>query len=171
MYDLEWLYTSDKALSSEPDWKLRSGGEYLRLVSPLEIDGVSIEGLRFSATANSLMPDMNVAFQIEYFPPKGEPVGGPLSRIEWLPKSPHDNKGAGPVEYRYQKLVKCHIHPFEMNWRHSEAKTNKGILPIAIPIEPGFSTYQDALAFVEKEFRIKGVMGLPLPPWSEKLLW
>lgn len=64
----------------------------------------------------------------------------------------------------------CHIHPFDLNWAHSENQVRKGNLPIAIPIDPGFSTYQEALDFVENEFRITGVRDLPSPPWSPSLL-
>lgn len=44
--DLEHYWLADKELSINPDWKHRERDEFVRLVSPLDIDGVTVEGLR-----------------------------------------------------------------------------------------------------------------------------
>lgn len=94
-----------------------------------------------------------------------------MCRIEWRPLKPHDNKGLGPEEFRMRKITESHIHPFDLNWEHSPPQVRRGNLPIAVPICEAIDSYEEALAFVEKEFRIKGVVGLPAPPWETRLLW
>jgi hypothetical protein len=43
-------------------------------------------------------------------------------------------------------------------------------LPIAVPIDPSPSSYKEALAYVQKEFRINEVSELPEPPWTTRLI-
>jgi hypothetical protein len=95
--DLSTLVESEKTLPFQPDWAERDS-EGLVIVCPLEIAGVTIEGLQFRATAKKRLPDEMVTFQVEYHPP-GE-LGGPLCRLEWRPLSSHSNKGRGPVEWQ-----------------------------------------------------------------------
>jgi hypothetical protein len=45
------------------------------------------------------------------------------------------NKGIGPPEFRFRKIAKCHIHPFDLNWRDAAKQLRRGNLPIAVPIE------------------------------------
>lgn len=164
---LEEIWNADKVLSIEPDWKPRPRDSYVRLVSPLDVEGITVEGLRFTASALLRTPQRSVTFQIEYLPPKRQPRGGPLARVEWKPLRPHNNKGIGPTEYRHTAIVGSHIHPFDLNWNHSAAQLRKGSLPIAVPISESVDTYEEILDFVEKKFKIKGVSELPHPPWAD----
>ncbi|MCB1466095.1 MAG: hypothetical protein KDK08_02825 [Rhizobiaceae bacterium] len=168
--DLEKIWNEDKELSVEPDWKRRAQDEFVRIVCPLDAGGITYEGLNFTASAHIYMPDRSVTFQVEFHPPRRDQRGGPISRIEWRPRSPHNNKGVGPPEHRHKPIVGCHVHPFGLNWNHSASQVRKGNLPIAIPINPGFGSYEEALEYVEKEFRINGVRSLPPPPWTRKLI-
>ncbi len=170
MLDLEAMWNADKELSIDPDWKRRARDEFVRLVCPLEFDGITVEGLQFTASAHIYSPERSVTFQIEYHAPLRNQRGGPVARIEWRPRSPHNNRGAGPAEHRFKVISGCHIHPFDLNWAHSQSEVRKGNLPIAIPIEPGMASLHEALAFAEKSFRIKGITALPVPPWSEKMV-
>jgi hypothetical protein len=168
--DLEEIWNSDKALSSEPEWKVQSRKEFARLVSPLEVNRVTLEGLHFTASAHIPSPERAVAFQIEYFPAKKPPPGGPMARLEWKPRSPHNNKGIGPKELRHIMQRGTHFHSFEMNWLHDPLQVRKGMLPISVPVEHEMETFQETLAFVEELFRINGVSKLPPPPWTQSLL-
>lgn len=166
--DLEKYWLADKELSISPNWRRRrEREEFVRLVSPLDIAGVTEEGLRFTASAHIYAPDRQVVFQIEY-ETLTYPRGVPMARFEWRPTSPHNNKGIGPPDHRYKVIRGTHIHPFDLNWQHSEGQVRKGSLPIAVPVEPPIESYKDALAFVENNFRIRGVTTLPLPPWERK---
>lgn len=165
--DLEHYWTSEKELSIDPDWRMRDGQEAVRLVCPLDIGGVTQEGLRFSASAHIYSPDRWLTFQIEV-ESREHPRGVPMVRFEWRPRSPHNNKGIGPIELRNEIQRDTHLHSFELNWEHSEQQVRRGNLPIAVPIQHDLIDYAAALDFVEETFRIKGVKGLPVPPWTQK---
>lgn len=167
--DLERFWRADKELSIDPDWKRRDRDEFVRLVSPLDIDGVTIEGLRFTVSAHIYAPDRWVTFQMEYESLK-HPRGVPMVRFEWRPRSPHNNRGIGPNEHRFIDICGTHIHPFDLNWNHSETQVRRGNLPIAVPVSHPIESFQEALDFVENEFRIKEVTGLLTPPWTGKII-
>ena len=123
--DLERIWNSDKDLSIEPVWQRRTQGEYVRLVSPVEIGGITEQGLLFTASAHVYRPDGYVTFQLEYASVHSR-RGHPFVRFEWKPKSPHNNKGIGPPEYQHMIIKGTHVHPFDLNWEHSEDKVRKG---------------------------------------------
>lgn len=165
--DLEHIWTAGKSLAIEPDWPQSATSEVVRLTAPLDINAVTVQGVRFTMSAYRFTPFRWVTFQIEV-DSKAHPKGKPMVRFEWLPKSPHSNKGLGPPEFRHIVQRDTHLHCFDLNWDQSEANVRKGYLPIAVPIEESTSDYQAALDFVEKKFRIKGVGGIGLPPWTER---
>jgi hypothetical protein len=165
--DLERFWKSDKELSIDPDWRRRGQHEFARLVSPLDIDGITEQGLRFTISAHIYSPDRWVTFQMEYESLRF-PRGVPFVRFEWRPTAPHNNKGIGPPEHRHKPIAETHIHPFELNWDHAENQVRKGNLPIAIPVTQSIETYQEALDFVQSCFKIKGVNALPQPPWTKR---
>lgn len=165
--DLEKFWTAQKELSSNLEWKRRGQDEYERLVIPLDIDGVTVEGLRFTGSAHIYSPDRWVTFQMEFESLKF-PRGVPFVRFEWRPRSPHNNKGIGPPEYRHINIAETHIHPFDLNWAHSESQVRKGNLPIAVPVTQPIETFQEALDFVQNCFRIKGVSSVFPPNWKTR---
>ncbi|MCA3438002.1 MAG: hypothetical protein INF48_11865 [Rhodobacter sp.] len=167
--DLKEVWQAQKELASKPDWKpLAKGAEFVQLSCPIEYDAVTVQGLLFRATAHIYSADKAVTFQIEHHPQDNK--GGAFARFEWRPRKGHGNKGIGPPEFRFKVITGCHFHPFDLNWDHSKALVQKGLLKIAVPVLPSPATYQEALAFVEKEFRIKGVVAMPTPPWTDKML-
>lgn len=170
MIDLDEIWNADKELSIVPDWKRREKSDFVRLVCPLDVDEITQEGLYFTGSANVYLPDRSVTFQVEFLPPRTDPRKGPMARIDWRPRSPHNNKGKGPPEYRMINQTGSHIHAFDLNWNASIKRMRGHNLPIAIPIFTDLRSYSEALDFVENEFRIKGVTKLPLPPWTSKLL-
>lgn len=170
MTDFERFWASQKELASEPAWKQRDRFESVRLVSAIDIDGITQEGFYFSANAQVYLPDSSVTFQIEYHPIRNRQLAGPIFRFDWRPRAPHNNKGVGPVEYRFHQIVGSHLHDFELNWDPEKQAMKKGNLPIAVPVSDALDSYQSALDFVEKKFRIKGVGNLPAPPWTKKLI-
>jgi hypothetical protein len=165
--DLPSLHSATKLFSSPPDWVKRDKDNVV-LIAPLEIDGVTVAGLQFRATILRTRPDECVTFQLEYFPPRGTPKGGPIARIEWRPLRPHNNKMIGPKELQNVLQTGTHHHQFEMNWRHNKSLVNKGILKLSCPIEPEPS-YDELLAFTGKEFRIQNIDLTPVPPWEGSL--
>jgi hypothetical protein len=164
--DLPALVGAEKVLVITPAWIDREA-DALDLTAPLEIDGVAVEGLTLRGRARKPLADREVIFQLEYHAP--EIVGGPVCRIEWRPLNKHNNKGLGPKEFQNVIQDGSHHHRFDLNWKRSEAAVLRGEIPIAIPIEdPG--SFRGLLAVVGKEFRIRRIQSVTVPPWEPKML-
>jgi hypothetical protein len=142
--------------------------DYLVITSPLDLDGVTVEGLLFRATARKSLPDEQVSFQLEYRSPTNE--GGPFARLEWRPLRPHDNNGYGPPEFRYRKIVVSHRHSFSDNWAWCPRQVERGKLKVALPLEPEPQTFAEFLAIAAVEFRIAELATLSAPEWEANLL-
>ena len=165
--DLDYFFRCEKSFPAVPAWAQRDGNN-LALVSPLDIDGVTVEGLQFRATVLKHRPDENLTFQLEFFPPGRRPKGGPISRIEWRPLSGHNNKMIGPPDLYNVPQTGSHYHDFTPNWKYNKQLVRKGQLKIAVPINPE-SSLDEILAFVGKEFRISNINWMPVPPWEAVL--
>lgn len=163
------LINAKKSLPLHPSW-LIGDNDRVSIVSPLDIDGVTIEGLRMRATAIVTRVDECVTFQIEYLPPGGEIKGGPLTRIDWKPLAAHNNKSFGPAMYRNKIITASHYHSFALNWNEEGKAMRKGNLPIAIPLLPEPQTFERLVDLVRQEFNIVNIDWLQLPPWQATLL-
>jgi hypothetical protein len=162
--EIQSILDSPKSLPFLPSWKREEGNEFLTIVSPIDVDGITLEGWRFRVTAHAPSADMQVSFQLEALFPRIRNKFLPIVRFEWLPRSPHSNKGKGPVEWRYISIDGSHLHPHALNWVGDAPLT--GNLPLAIPIGTNLPTFQSALEYVEEEFRIGNVKRLQVPPWE-----
>ena len=162
------LILVDKELPFAPSWATEAGREFAQLVSPIDIDGVTIQSARFGATAHLYHHDQRVSFRLDMILPELSGKYTSLVRFDWLPLAPHNNRGLGPKHLRFVPFGSSHVHTYEWNW--SEGKPLKGNMPIAEPVNERLLNYQDALVFAEKLFRIKGVSGLPVPPWTSRLV-
>jgi len=170
-FELPDLFNAEKVLATTGRWTPRTplrNSDWLEFIAPLEIDGATIAGLRLRATVIRDMPDRAITCQLEYHRPRQH--GAALSRIEWRPLKGHNNKGLGPMEYRYKQIRDCHIHPFDENWRDAAKALRRGNLPIAIPLAPSPDDFAALLERVGKEFNIKGIEIVPVPPWVGKLV-
>ena len=159
---------ADKKLPFAPGWATEAGREFARLVSPIDVDGVTMEGARFGASAHLYRPDQRVSFRLEMIVTSVSNTYTPLARFDWLPMAAHNNRGRGPDHLKFIQFDETHLHPYEWNWVKGEPL--KGNMPVAVPIDASLPKYQDALDFIEKLFKIKGVSRLPIPPWTSKLV-
>jgi len=162
--DLVALYESKKRFPLRPIWRPRDK-HTIQCVQALDIGGVTTEGLRFRATALVQRPDESVTFQLEYTPPRRQPRGGPLSRIEWRPLTAHSNKRRGPRELWDVIQKGTHHHDFHACWSENPAEVRKGNLGISFPLEPE-PTWDEILVFVGETFRIGPIDWVPYPPWK-----
>jgi hypothetical protein len=156
-----------KSIPGLPVW-LELKTDYLVLVTPLDMDGVTVEGLRLRVTARKSLPDEQVTLQMEYRNPAGE--GGPFARIEWRPLRPHDNKGFGPPEWRHRKMYGTHHHSFAENWLWCQQQVERGRLKVALPIDPDAPSFTALLAVAAQEFRIPDLTSIAAPGWEANLL-
>lgn len=162
------LISANKELPFAPSWTTEAGREFSQLVSPVDVDGLTIQGARFGAKAHIYRHDQCVSFRLDTIIPEMSGKYTPLIRFDWLPGAAHNNAGRGPEHLKFQQFDCSHIHTYEWNWK--AGKPLKGNMPIAVPIDELLLNYQDALAYTEKLFRIKGVAGLPIPPWTSRLV-
>jgi len=163
---IEALIAATKSLSDVPAWVL-SGADDLGFTAPLEVDGVTVEGLTLRARARKSLADREVIFQLEYHHSQG---GGPVARIEWNPLNAHSNKGLGPKHLRHLIQKGSHLHCFDLNWRHSQEGVLKGLLPIAIPINEEPQNFRALLGVVGTTFRINNAQLVTAPPWEPTML-
>jgi hypothetical protein len=164
---IEGLVAADKALIDVPAWIERAADD-LELSAPLEVKGVTIEGLTLRGRARKSLADREVIFQLEYH--HSQIVGGAVARIEWRPLNVHSNKGLGPKALRHVIQKGSHHHRFDLNWRHSRDGVLKGDLPIALPINEEPENFRALLGVVGKEFRIKNIQLVSAPPWQPAML-
>ena len=82
----------------------------------------------------------------------------------------HNNRGKGPRKWRFIELSGTHHHRFDLNWDHSQAAILRGELHIAVPLDPDPDNFRALLAVVGKEFRIKRIQSIPVPPWEPSML-
>jgi len=169
--ELPEIFVAEKTIVSATEWIERDNARHsnlLTMIAHLEIDGVSIPGLRLRGTAFRNLPDRSVTFQLEYHRPRQH--GAALSRAEWNPLKGHNNKGLGPKEHRFIPILGSHLHPFELNWNEAQKQLKRGNLPIALPADITPNTFGGLLEFVGKEFRIKGVQDVLQPEWQADLV-
>lgn len=167
--ELPDIVAAEKQLPIALRWTPR--GQWLELVSPLDLYGVTLEGLRLCAKALADLPNESVTFQLEYIPPKSNVKGGALWRFEWRPLKGHNNKGNGPPEFKFRELKGSHHHPFQLNWDEQAQSVRRGNLPVAVPFPDGIDdSFQGTVAFVGRELRIENIAGIPEPPWTELLI-
>jgi hypothetical protein len=161
------IVTLEKELAVQPQWFERAP-HCLDLVVPLETKGVVIEGLTFRGRTGRSLPDRDITFQLEFHHP--HIVGGPICRIDWRPFGAHNNKGIGPKEFRHMLQKGSHHHRFDLNWARSPEKVCRGEIPIAVPIIDDPENFRALLALVGKEFNIKGIQTITVPPWAPTML-
>lgn len=167
MADLAVFYVANKLLASPSVQWVERDSETVFWTSPIEIDGVAIEGLRFRLTAIRSLPDEAVTCQLEYH--ERRKIGGPFYRMDWRPLHEHCNKGQGPPELRLLRITGTHHHEFNVNWTFAATQVRRGNLPIAIAVTDEPQTFEELLAFLGKELTIGNIGLVPRPPWQAGL--
>jgi hypothetical protein len=76
----------------------------------------------------------------------------------------------GPKEFQHILQTGSHHHRFDLNWARSPDAVLRGELPIAVPIENEPTSFRALLALVGKEFRIKKIQSVAVPPWQPSML-
>tara|TARA_R110000868_G_scaffold305573_7_gene566618 strand:+ start:5540 stop:6073 length:534 start_codon:yes stop_codon:yes gene_type:complete len=152
-----------KAIIAPVQWSVPDASDgAINFLVPLDINGVTIEGLFLRGRAYESAPDRDVMFQLEIT--TGLRSRTPLRRVDWLPRSGrHKNPDKG-------EILGSHQHLFEPNWIEGEQRMRAGNLPWAEAIPATVSTYASLLDFTADQFRIQNITAVPQPEWSAKLL-
>ena len=164
--ELKTYVEAEKLIPSFHGWDVVRR-DYLGWTSPLDIDGVTVAGLKVRAGAHELHPNEALVLQLEWQSPGGKTEQ--LVRVEWKPLGPHNNKGRGPPEHRFKPFRHTHVHRFAMNWSDVHQRLLARNLPIAVPIQDvdSFEEFLDIVAF---ETNIVNITKLPPPPWHRRML-
>lgn len=133
------------------------------LAVPLDIDGVTVEGLELRGGCIQDSPDRAVGLHLQYHPAKRPCT--PLARAEWRPLGAHTNPNYGPRSLRLLRIEGSHLHSFDLNWLEGDGRMRAGNLPLAQPLDPDAANLDAFLAFVGKEFRIMGLDQMEPPAW------
>ena len=162
--DLPRLFRSPKKLVSDLMW-VETENE-LSFLAPVEVDGITMEGIRLRGTAYPSVPQRSVMLQIECHSARYKV--GPLDRMDWNPLHEHNNKRKGPPELIFLRQRVSHHHTFDWNWLEEEKRMRAGNLPIAVPMAE-IASVEELFKFAEDYYLIKGLSKQRLPEWQGDL--
>ncbi len=166
------IMKSEKKLVSAVSWSLpQPETQKIGWLSPLEINGVTEQGLFLRGVCYENRPNEAVTFQIEM----GQAhlrARLPLCRIDWRPiAATHRNeRPLAKLHDLPRSITGSHVHPFLMNWDESLGIMRPSNLPVASEIPIIINTFNNLLAFLGAEFNVVGVEKIPEPNWFRKLL-
>ncbi|MDD2704916.1 MAG: hypothetical protein PHU07_06235 [Acidocella sp.] len=166
------LILSEKVIVSSASWSApESTSLKMHWNSPVEIDGVTQEGLFIRGVCYEDRQDEAVTLQIEVGS-LGSRTRIPLCRLDWRPTAEvHRNNKILSSRYGLPRIIKkCHFHPFHMNWDDETLKMRESNLPLAYEIQEKINSFSNLLEFFGKKCNIKGVKNIPEPNWSRKLI-
>lgn len=158
------LYEAEKTLAQVPTWRL--DGRSFVLSAPLDVGGVTFEGLELRGRASCALPQRDVTLQLQYHPPTGPKYL--LERLDWRPLKMHNNRAKGPPAYRNRPFRDSHVHPFELNWLADFERMR--VRPLAVPLDREPPSFAEFVAVAEVRFRIQSLAtSLGQPSWQVDL--
>lgn len=166
---VETLFRASKQIELSAAWKRskQREGRVLEYSSPIYVDGVLQDGVLFHGSAQLERPDQDVVFQL-VVTKFGQRLH--VQRLDWNPSNGHFNKGIGPDQLRYEKIVGSHIHPYRENVDCDiELLLPQQNLPIAIAIEDNPPDFNRLMYIVQDRFGIVNARSIAEPPWEPKL--
>ena len=161
----------DKAISGSPKWSKPEGADKtIKLSAALEIGESTIQGLFLKVRARVDTPTKDVSFTLTYLTPGTKRDGVTLDRVDWLPKTPHENTDERSPPHVFMVTIDgTHRHSFDLNWRPAKGGPLKW-LPIAEPIVPEYQSFTQLRNEVGNLFRISNIDLIPEPIWDRGLL-
>ena len=159
--DLRALMETPKTVAIKPVWDAPDS-IWFKCTVALDIDGVTVPGLELRGTAGQTLPDRSVSFHLQHHPPREECVH--LARVDWRPLGSHTNPESGPRKLRLLRVEGSHIHGFDNNWLADSERLRMSI-PVAELLDPDPASFEELVARVGKEFRIRGLDRLERPNW------
>lgn len=161
-FDYPDIASAQKLLATKQDWA-EVGNRKVELVHPLDIDGVTQEGLVLRMIAFIDQPNRAVRAFVQCALPGQRPRA--IDAIDWKPFHSHLNR-KGPPHLKGRQFTRSHWHRFDLNWLPAEGTFLTGNLPVAEEVNPEPAGFSDFLAFAAKSFRINNLQDIELPPWE-----
>lgn len=164
------LMNMDKAISGLPKWSKPDGADKtIKLSAAIEVEESTLQGFFLKGRARIDAPSDDISFTLTYLAPGTRRDGVTLDRIDWRPKTPHENTDDRTPEHLYLiEIDGTHRHSFDLNWRPTSGSPLKWV-PIAEPIMPDYQSFADLLAGVGNLFRISNIDLIPEPNWDRTL--
>ena len=159
-----------KTIPLFPGWALEAETGYWWFDTPLEIGGVTEEGLVLHGGCYRDYPDCNVTFELRAMKrPARRRI--PLARLDWRSLSGgHTNRRRGESEWSGVRVGDTHLHDFDLNWLDVEKRMRAGNLPLARDIKETLTTFEDVRKYAGQVFRIDNMDIIDKPAWEHKLL-
>lgn len=166
LQDPATFYSARKSLSGNPGW-VKDGNNYQLVVALDDENGSTIEGARLRLKALEGLRESAVTIQLEL--DQADRNDTAVCRIDWRPLHNHSNQNRGPTrELRCLLIEGSHIHAFEHNWLPDENRLLSSNLPIAAPLDPEPSGYQDLLKVASGSLNVLNLsVETAPPPWGE----
>lgn len=161
----------DKAISGSPKWSKPEGADKaIKLSAALEVGESTLQGFFLKVRARADSPGADISFTLTYLAPGTKRDGANLDRVDWQPKTPHENTDErSPPELFLLEIDGTHRHSFKLNWRPSKGGPLKW-LPIAEPIVPDYQDFAALREGIGILFRISNIDLIPEPLWYRGLL-
>jgi len=166
----EALANMGKAVSGSPRWSKPDGADKtIKLSAPLEVEESTLQGLFLKARARINAPDQDISFTLTYLTPGTTRDGVTLDRMDWRPKTPHENLDEhSPPNLYLIEIDGTHRHSFALNWRHQAGRPLKW-MPVAEPISPDYQDFVELRTAVGNLFRISNIDLISEPNWDRDL--
>lgn len=146
---LPQLISTWKTISVTPGWSEPDGEDsYVRIYSPLEIDGIAEAGLVFTAGTYIHHPDRHVTFELSVLDAALRRVR--LIRVDWKSlRGGHSNDRRKCAGSRGgERVPATHLHSFELNYVEADQRMKKGRLPCAEPISEDLKSFEELRDYV-----------------------
>lgn len=164
------LMNMDKAISGLPKWSKPDGADKnIKLSAAIEVEESTLQGFFLKARARIDAPNEDISLTLTYLAPGTKRDGVTLDRIDWRPKTPHENTDdRAPTHLRLLEIDASHRHSFDLNWRPKNGSPLKW-MPIAEPIVPDYQDFAELMLGVGNLFKISNIDLIPEPIWDKGL--
>jgi len=164
---LKLAYESPKVALRPIDWRQdRQRERLLRVPIVCDCGSANLSGVAIIGTAWTDEPDARVTFQLTM------DVDGKdfrIARIDWRPRQPHTNR-VGPPTLRGLTAYTS-IHDFPENADLGLEAMQTGNLPVVKKIDPEPADFNELLAYLSVTFGVENASEIPVPPWSQQLVF
>lgn len=164
------IFLSEKTIPGPLQWSVPSQSDgYIRIYTPLEIDGVLEAGTVLIGGAYAHHPERHVTFELAVLNHHGRRRVR-LARVDWRDLTGgHSNQRHKCPDATERRVGETHLHSFEANWVEAERKMKKGKLPCAETIKEDLQSFKELRAYVGRVFRINNIDIVPPPNWEYNL--
>ena len=133
----------------------------LEFVTSLEVDSITLEGVRLRGRAIKSLPESDTMFQLEM---RYGSEWHHLCRLDWRPKHSHTDQ-VGPISDR-ANFSGSGWHSFDNNSKYGLWTLRDGNLPRAVAIAPEPQNFIDVLKEVERRMLIDNACDIAAPNWE-----